>query len=214
MEPAQAPASAPRRRLSPEVRVQQILDAALVEFCERGYGDTRMDDIARRAGLSKGGLYAHFDSKDAVIEALLRRSLAMPSLEGMPEPDARVPTREFAAWLVDRLYAQIADPAGLRVLWLMIAERERVGHLLELWDRQVIGPYEAVLQRALAAREAAGATPSVLSRAPWLALSPLIHATMRELVIRAPGAAEMAQWRQAHEDLLVELLDPASRLAR
>lgn len=213
MDSAPAPASAPRRRLSPAVRMQQILDAALVEFCERGYVDTRMDDIARRAGLSKGGLYAHFDSKDAVFEALLRRSLAPPSLEGMPEPDPRVPTREFAAWLVDRLYAHIADPSRMRMLWLMIAEREGVGHLLALWDQQVIGPYEAVLQRALAAREAAGAAPGVLSRAPWLALSPLIHASMRELVM-PPDAGERERWRQAHEDLLVELLDPASRLPR
>lgn len=204
---------APRRRLAPAVRMQQILDAALVEFCERGYADTRMDEIARRAGLSKGGLYAHFGSKEAVFEALLRRSLTPPSLDGMPEPDARVPSREFAAWLVERLYSQFTEPSGLRMLWLMIAERERVGHLLEFWDRQVLGPYEALLQRALAARVAAGATPSVLSRAPWLALSPLVHMATRELLLGEPDAAEIERWRRAHEDLLVELLDPATRLA-
>lgn len=52
-------ASAPpaRRRLAPQVRVAQILDAALVEFSERGFAATTMDDIGRRCGLSKGGLY-------------------------------------------------------------------------------------------------------------------------------------------------------------
>ena len=62
-----------RRRLPPAVRVGQILDAALQEFSQAGYAGARMDDIALRAGLSKGGLYAHFDSKEAVFEALLER---------------------------------------------------------------------------------------------------------------------------------------------
>ena len=59
----EAAAPAGRRRLTPQVRMAQILDAALAEFSERGYAATTMDDIARRSGLSKGGLYAHFASK-------------------------------------------------------------------------------------------------------------------------------------------------------
>ncbi len=52
-----------RQRLPAEVRVQHILDAALAEFSRQGYNAARMEDIARSAGLSKGGLYAHFPSK-------------------------------------------------------------------------------------------------------------------------------------------------------
>lgn len=54
---AAAPA---RQRLPPEVRALQILDAALVEFSERGFAATRMEDIARRCGLSKGGALRPF----------------------------------------------------------------------------------------------------------------------------------------------------------
>ena len=80
-----APAVVPlRQRLPPEVRVLQILDAALVEFSERGFAAARMDDIARRCGLSKGGLYAHFAGKEEVFEALLTRSLAPPDFGQMP----------------------------------------------------------------------------------------------------------------------------------
>lgn len=53
-----------RQRLPADVRNRQILDAALAVFSERGFEAARMDDIAARAGLSKGGLYAHFRSKD------------------------------------------------------------------------------------------------------------------------------------------------------
>ena len=54
------------------VRRQQILDAARKCFIEKGYYPTRMEDIARQAGLSKGGIYFHFESKRQVFEALVR----------------------------------------------------------------------------------------------------------------------------------------------
>ncbi|RTL42051.1 MAG: TetR/AcrR family transcriptional regulator, partial [Rhodocyclaceae bacterium] len=48
-------ASQPRKRLTPATRIPLILDAALAEFSAHGYSATRFDDIANRAGLSKGG---------------------------------------------------------------------------------------------------------------------------------------------------------------
>ena len=65
-----------RRRLAPALRVAQILDAALQEFSASGYAGARMDDIALRAEPVKGGLYAHFSSKEAVFEALIARHLS------------------------------------------------------------------------------------------------------------------------------------------
>lgn len=199
-----------RRRLPPAQRVREILDAALVEFCERGYADTRMEDIALRAGLSKGGLYAHFGSKDAVFDALLRRSLDPPALDELPRPAAEMPARELAQWLVDRLCQRVAEPGALRTLWLMIAERDRVAPLLAIWDRQVLGPYEELLRQVLAARGAGGARPGVLARAPWLALSPLVHAAVRQLMLGPREADETARWRAAYVDLLVELMEPGA----
>ena len=72
-----------RRRLPPALRVQQILDNALLEFEEHGFQAARMETIAQRSGLSKGGLYAHFDSKEQLFEALLTRSIAMPDVKQM-----------------------------------------------------------------------------------------------------------------------------------
>ena len=50
-------------------RRAQLLDAALDEFFEKGFSAARMDDIARRAKLSKGTLYLYFDSKKAMFQA-------------------------------------------------------------------------------------------------------------------------------------------------
>lgn len=61
----------PRPDVSEE-RKSQILEAAITTFARLGFQQTRMDDIASQAGLSKGALYLYYKSKDAVIAALLK----------------------------------------------------------------------------------------------------------------------------------------------
>ena len=63
---------APRPDVSDE-RKNQILEAATTVFARLGFHRARMDDIVQEAHLSKGALYWYFKSKDAVIEALLKR---------------------------------------------------------------------------------------------------------------------------------------------
>jgi AcrR family transcriptional regulator len=52
-------------------KVRRILDAAASVFARRGFSDARMDDVAEEAGVSKGGLYLHFPSKDALFDGLV-----------------------------------------------------------------------------------------------------------------------------------------------
>lgn len=56
-----------------EERKDQILDAATEVFAEKGFGDTRMDDIVQESGLSKGTLYWYFKSKDEIILSIFER---------------------------------------------------------------------------------------------------------------------------------------------
>ena len=65
----------PRWRRLPEERPRQILDAALAEFAERGLAAARLDDIARRAGLSKGTIYLYFPNKEELFREVIRHSV-------------------------------------------------------------------------------------------------------------------------------------------
>lgn len=67
------PTATRRQRLPAAVHTKQIRDAALAEFSRQGYTAARMEDIAQAARLSKGGLYAHFPSKKALLQTLLVR---------------------------------------------------------------------------------------------------------------------------------------------
>lgn len=64
--------SSPRWRRLPEERPRQIIDAAFAEFGEHGLEGARLDEIARRAGVSKGTIYLYFASKDDLFRAVVR----------------------------------------------------------------------------------------------------------------------------------------------
>lgn len=82
-----------RRRLAPETRRQQILDAALKVFGRGGYHGTHVDDVIREAGVARGTFYLHFNSKHAVFAALVERMLAifLEARPAAPEPDIQGP---------------------------------------------------------------------------------------------------------------------------
>lgn len=70
----------PRFSRRKEARPQELTAAALSLFVERGFAATKLDDVAARAGVSKGTLYLYFDSKDALFKAVIREGI-VPALE-------------------------------------------------------------------------------------------------------------------------------------
>src|SRR6267142_1783047 len=74
-------------------RREAIIEAALDEFISRGFTATRIDDVARRAGVAKGTIYLHFKDKESMFEELIRTVLAGcnqrkdPGYQGWVEAD-------------------------------------------------------------------------------------------------------------------------------
>lgn len=84
-----------RSGIKAEARRQQVLDAALDVFSRDGYGNAAVDDIARASATSKGGVYFHFPSKQALFLALLDEAGALllrrieQAMAAEPDPVAR-----------------------------------------------------------------------------------------------------------------------------
>ncbi len=74
----------PRFRRRKEDRPQEITAAALAAFAEKGYAATRVDDVARRAGVSKGLLYLYFKTKEELFKAVIR-SFVIPRIEALTD---------------------------------------------------------------------------------------------------------------------------------
>src|SRR6266699_1714097 len=68
----QPPKSPSNRAERTAERRQAIIEAALDEFISRGFTATRIDDVARRAGVAKGTIYLHFKDKESMFEELIR----------------------------------------------------------------------------------------------------------------------------------------------
>src|SRR5690348_1202063 len=89
-----------RWRRRKEARPAEILDAALTCFAERGFAATRLDDVAKRAGITKGTLYLYFPNKEEVFKAVVRQAIVANIARG----EALVAeSSEPAAVLLERL---------------------------------------------------------------------------------------------------------------
>lgn len=108
-----------RRRLAPEVRRRQVLDAAVAVFSEEGFHGASMDAVAARAGVSKPLVYAHGGSKDELFAACLHRE-AQRLLEAVQEaagaPD-EVPLVRLRRALRAFFHALTTQRAGWTVLY-------------------------------------------------------------------------------------------------
>src|SRR3954463_2660608 len=75
---------------------RELLEAGLAVFAERGYRDASVDEVAERAGYSKGALYWHFSSKDDLFYALLEERILKPWEEGIHLLETSSPEHDMA----------------------------------------------------------------------------------------------------------------------
>src|SRR2546423_4683568 len=134
-------------------RREAILAAALDEFAAQGFAATRLDDVARRAGVAKGTIYLHFRDKEALFQDLIRSVLSplVGMLEGIAQADS--PLRSLAERIVDVFVEEIYATRRKDVIRLIITEGPRFPNLAEFYYREVlsrvIGAMRALLRRAI-----------------------------------------------------------------
>jgi AcrR family transcriptional regulator len=112
-----------RRRRRREERVEQILDGAVEVFAKRGFHEASMDEIAERAGVSKPILYTHFESKDGLYEATLRRAgrLLSERVRASAEPHTGPEERLWAGIVA------FVDVVEEHRDWWLVARKAAVG---------------------------------------------------------------------------------------
>jgi AcrR family transcriptional regulator len=137
---------------SPDERAEQILHAARQCFLENGYFATRMDEIADESGLSKGGIYFHFDSKKDIFRSLVEQEYetAMELVAGAIDSDADIEsmimdlghhfTQRYATTDAARFMAIIAE---------MALRDEEIRQMLLQLQENYIDRLAAVLQNGV-----------------------------------------------------------------
>lgn len=197
-----------RQRLTPEVRRQQILDAALIEFGALGFSAASIAKIASRAGTSKANLYVHFANKDEIFETLLRDLLVPANTVWTPaQPGEDVAQRIDA--FIDKTYGELT-PKVISVIRLLVSESHRIPELIQRWYEETMVPARIAQQRQIDEYVSAGVLrASPLTENFQFITAPLLYAAITKMVYRQDVAdAEFKRIRETHRQMLHFVLTP------
>lgn len=148
--PATRRRARPRWKRRPDARPEEILAAATEVFAAAGFVRTRLDDVARRAKVSKGTLYRYFESKDALFRAMVRANLV--ALLAAGEEFARTHTgssRELLVVLGRQMWNAMRDPARSRIIRLVQSELHEFPELARFYFDEVILRGRRLIQSVL-----------------------------------------------------------------
>lgn len=140
----------PKFRRRAEARRDEVLDAALELFTENGFANTRVEDIAQKAGISKGTVYLYFQSKEALMEGLIDRALSPIALKAISTIQALGVDPIMVFKTIGGLIAHnLGDPKILAVPKLIMRESVQFPELAEIYRRDVIDKVLPVMKRMI-----------------------------------------------------------------
>lgn len=141
------------RHLPEQDRRAQILTAARHCFVENGFHPTRMDDIAREAGLSKGGVYFHFKSKQEVFDSLLegeyQRSMALLQQIAANDEALNVKLMQLGAHYLEFFSSSPDEPRFMIVMGEMAIRNEEVAQRLLDMQTTFIEQIQKLVERGI-----------------------------------------------------------------
>jgi len=183
----------PRRRLTPEERLPQILAAALDEFAERGYGGASMAGAAARAGVAKGLIYHYFPGKAELFTAVVRLCIQPVFVEAEALVAAHAGSQEALLGALIRLgYARVGTEEREAVLFkLLLVEAGRFPELGAFYREEVLSRGFALIGAVLRAGVASGEFRPEVAGEPGLAaalLAPVAMASVWQAMLGPAGA--------------------------
>jgi AcrR family transcriptional regulator len=168
-----------RWRRRKEARPAEILDAALACFSERGFAATRLDDVAKRAGVTKGTLYLYFPNKEELFKAVVRQAIVANIARG----EALVAeSAESAPALLERLIHQwaalIPTPASA-IPKLVLAEAGNFPDIARFYLEEVVGRGRELIRSVIRKGVARGEFRAIdIESGSYCALAPMVLAML------------------------------------
>lgn len=147
----------PKWRRRKEARPAEIVAAALEVFTEKGFAAARLDDIAARAGVSKGALYLYFETKQDLFTAVVRDAVT-PNIAAV-EDGARtldLPFTSLARMLLTRAAELAVSTRLAAVAKMVIAESGNFPELARVWHDEVVARMLGVVSGVIARAQAKG----------------------------------------------------------
>jgi AcrR family transcriptional regulator len=185
-----APRSAARHRRK-QTRPGELLDAALALFIEKGFAATRTEEVARRAGVSKGTLYLYYSSKEELFKAAVRQTLGQLITEGL-ELAACYPgsSAELLTILVQTWWERVGCTPAAGIHKVVMSEAQNFPDLAAFYNEEVIVPadrlFSSTVERGIARGEFRALPPHEVALA---IMAPMIFMALHRHSLGACPAA-------------------------
>jgi AcrR family transcriptional regulator len=203
----------PRFRRRKDDRPGEITRAALAAFAEKGYAATRVTDVAKRAGVSKGLLYLYFRTKEELFKAVIK-SVVTPRLDALQKAidQTELSAEEYLRGPFLELARQLPKSPARVLIRLMIAEGPRHPDLTAwYWENVVahgLGALRKLIQRGV---EAGEFRPSAVQEFPQLLVSPILMSAAWSIVFAPHHELDSDRFIEAHVDLLIRAIRTPGR---
>jgi AcrR family transcriptional regulator len=180
-----------------------IVQAAMDEFIARGFAATRLDDIAKRAGVAKGTIYLHFKDKESMFEELIRTAI-VPFVGRLAAPlPAGGSVRDMVEALAKMFLQEVAGTRRGDLVRLIIAEGPRFPAIADFYYREVVSrglaAMRALIQLAITRGEIR--EPKLVQH-PQLMIAPMMVAVLWKSLFERHAPLDAEAMLQTHLDLI------------
>ena len=197
----------PRWRRRKDARPEEIVSAALEVFADRGFAATKLEDVARKAGVTKGTIYLYFENKEALFKALIRQTIVPVIAKGEATAEAFTGSaRELFERLIREYWRLVGETSLSSIPRLMIAEAGNFPELARFYYQEVITRGHRLMEGVLARGIKAGEFKKVdLAIATKLGMAPLLHAVVARKAFAAcmPEGFDVRSYLDTHIDLFL-----------
>ena len=198
----------PRWQRRAESRPQELLDAALAEFVERGYAATRLEEVARRAGVSKGTLYLYYENKAELFKAVVRKSL----ISNLDEAQAVIAShqgdsRALLVLLLSEFTRRVSDSPLSGIPKLILAEAGNFPEIARFYYEEVVRRGRSLIQGVLKKGMDRGEfRPMDLDYAWRVVIAPVVLGILwkHSFLAFEPGGFEFERHLRTHLQLLFD----------
>ncbi|MCI4677759.1 TetR/AcrR family transcriptional regulator [Rhodoblastus acidophilus] len=196
-------------------RPGEILEAAFDAFAERGFAATRMEDVAARAGVTKGAIYFYFPTKERLFEEMVDHySRDMLADAGAMLASAQGGSAEKLRAFLEFMYGRCArDRYGREIIRLMVSDGKSFPQLVERHHRDFFAPAMRMVSELLAAGAASGEfRPEVAKHGAEIVVAPSVFLTLMRLIFGGSLELNEDAYIVCHIELLLNgLLTPSGR---
>jgi AcrR family transcriptional regulator len=181
-----------------------IIEAAMEEFISRGFAATRLDDIAKRAGVAKGTIYLHFKDKESMFEELIRTAivpLVVRLSAAPPRPDASV--RDMIEAFAKTFIEQVATTRRGDIVRLIVAEGPRFPAVADFYYREVVSRGLAGMRALIELGISSGEIHhKELARFPQILVAPALIAVIWQSLFSKHAPLDAFEMFRVHLDLI------------